>query len=163
MNSSFSYESIYRKYRTSVLSYISARIPSYAEAEDLCEEVFVKLLHLLENYDENKASVSTLIYKLSHDIVIDFYRTHKEYAELSEELAVLPSAEEIVMDKEKLTELAGALQKLPQQQRDILILRFYQGWTLGKIANKMGLTYHMTVSRQNKALESLRKMLKDKI
>ena len=98
------------------MSYISARIPSYGEAEDFdAKKVFVKLLHLLENYDENKASVSTPIYKLSHDIVIDFYRTHKDTLELSEELAVLPLRK--LCGQGETHRTGWCTQKLPQQQR----------------------------------------------
>ena len=148
---SFSREQLYREYRSLVLSYISARVSSDEDAEDICEEVFIKLFRMLETYDENRASVSTLIYRIAHNAVIDHLRTAHPREDLSEEQAVFPSAEDIVMDKGKL----------PQQQRVILILRFYRGWTLKKIAEKMGMTYKMASDRQKKALDSLRKMLKE--
>ena len=93
--------------------------------------------------------------------MIDYYRTSRTHEEVSEEAAVLPSAEDTVMDRAQARELAEALAKLPEQQRDILILRFYRGWTLVKIAKEMGLTYNMVVSRQKRALEKLREMLAD--
>lgn len=152
-------EMLYKEYRTTVLRYISARIPSWEDAEDLCEEVFAKLLRLLDSYDESKAAVSTLVYKLSHDIVVDWYRTHRRPLALFPEQEALPSAEETVINKEQLDVLKTALAKLPQEQRDILILRFCCGWTLVKIAETTGLTYNMVVSRQKSALKALRKML----
>ena len=158
---SFSHEQLYREYRSVVLSYISARVPSPDDAEDICEEVFIKLFRMLETYDENRASVSTLIYRIAHNAVIDHLRTAHPREDLSEEQAVFPSAEDIVMDIERSAELADAIEMLPQQQRDILILRFYRGWTLKKIAEKMGLTYKTAADRQKKALDSLRKMLKE--
>ncbi len=63
------------------------------------------------------------------------------------------------MDRERADELIKALSKLPQQQRDILILRFYRGWTLVRIAEEMGLSYNKVVSRQNSAFKTLRRML----
>ena len=158
---SFSREQLYREYRSLVLSYISARVSSDEDAEDICEEVFIKLFRMLETYDENRASVSTLIYRIAHKAVIDHLRTAHAREDLSEEQAVFPSAEDIVMDIERSAELADAIEMLPQQQRDILILRFYRGWTLKKIAGKMGLTYKTAADRQKKALDSLRKMLKE--
>ena len=157
MISPFLYESIYRKYRPIVFSYISQRVASREDAEDLCQDVFVKLSRALETYDEDKAAVSTLVYRIAHNAVIDYYRTSRTH----EEAAVLPSAEDTVMDRAQARELAEALAKLPEQQRDILILRFYRGWTLVRIAKEMGLTYNTVVSRQKRALEKLREMLAD--
>lgn len=163
MNPLPSSDRLYRDYKSRVLAYISARVPRPEDAEDLTGEVFVRLFRLMESYDENRASVSTLVYKLSHDIVIDWYRTRREFAELSEEQALLPSAEETVMDREKLAETRDALARLPQDQRDILILRFYRGWTLVRIAEEMGLPYFSVVAKKNKALDSIRRALGNRL
>ena len=159
MITSIAYERIYREYSPIVFSYISARVPSREDAKDLCHNVFVKLLRALETFDESKASVSTFLYTLAHNTVVDYYRTAHPYSEISEYDAVLPSAEDVVMDRSRLLEISDAISRLPQQQRDILILRFYRGWTLVKIAQEMGLTYNTVCSRQKSAFESLRRML----
>ena len=161
MNTSFVYERLYREYRPVVYSYISARLSSREDAEDLCQHVFEKLFHALDTFDGEKASFSTFVYQLTHNAVIDYYRTLHRHTELSEEDALLPSAENVVMDRAKATEIAAALRQLPRQQRDILILRFYKGWTLVRIAQEMGLTYDTVVSRQKSAFEKLRKLLPD--
>ena len=159
MISSFLYESLYRDYRKSVLSYISARVSSPEDAEDLCEEVFVKLLKALDTFDGEKAAASTLLYMLTHNAVIDYYRRSDRHTKLSDSEKVLPSAEEVVMDTERAEELTAALEKLPVHQRNILILRFYGGWTLVKISEQLGITYDTVVSRQKSALKTLRKLL----
>ena len=162
MISSFLYEKLYRDYRQTVLSYISARVSPPEDAEDLCEEVFVKLLKALETFDGENAAASTLLYRLTHNTVIDYYRRSHKFSKLSEREAVLPSAEEILMDTERAEELIAALEKLPRQQRDILVLRFYCGWTLVRIAEQMGITYNAVVSRQRSALEAIRRILEEK-
>ena len=159
MKLSFSPDQLYIEYKPIVMAYISARVTCNEDAEDICGDVFVKLFSLLESYDEKRASVSTLLYKITHDAVIDYYRRKREHDELSEDHAVLPSSEDIIMDRERADELIKALSKLPQQQRDILILRFYRGWTLVRIAEEMGLSYNKVVSRQNSAFKALREML----
>ena len=65
------------------------------------------------------------------------------------------------MDRARVQEIAEALHRLPEEQRDILILRFYKGWTLVRIAKEMGLTYDTVVNRQRRAFQELRKMLSD--
>ena len=93
--------------------------------------------------------------------MIDYYRTNRVHAELTERDAALPSSEDVVMDRARLKELAAALRLLPQEQRDVLILRFYRGWTLVRIAQEMGVPYHTAVNRQKSGLERLRKILSD--
>ena len=163
MDNSFAYERLYKEYRPTVYAYISARVSSREDAEDLCQHVFVKLYKALETFDREKASMSTFVYQLSHNAVIDYYRTSHRHEALSEDDAVLPSAENVVMDRAKAEEIAAALSQLPQQQRDILVLRFYRGWTLARIALETGLTYDTIVSRQKSAFEKLRKLLKERI
>lgn len=161
MNTSFVYERLYKEYRPMVYSYISARLSSREDAEDLCQHVFVKLYKALDTFDGEKASLSTFVYQLAHNAVIDYYRTLHTHTELSEEDAFLPSAENVVMDRARSAKIAEALRQLPQQQRDILILRFYRGRTLVQIAQEMELTYDTVVSRQKSAFEKLRKLLPD--
>jgi RNA polymerase sigma-70 factor (ECF subfamily) len=163
MDTSVNYERIYREYRPTVYAYISARVSYREDAEDLCQHVFVKLYKALETFDGEKASMSTFVYLLSHNAVIDYYRTSHRHDVLSEDDAVLPSAENVVMDRAKAEEIAAALSQLPQEQRDILVLRFYRGWTLARIAQETGLTYDTVVSRQKSAFEKLRKILKERI
>ncbi|MBQ5310712.1 MAG: sigma-70 family RNA polymerase sigma factor [Oscillospiraceae bacterium] len=155
----FSAEKLYEQYRKKVLGYISSRISSWEDAEDLCEEVFVKLFRALETFDAKEAKVSTLIYKMSHDIVIDYYRTHREHSELDENSAVVSGADDIVADSEKANELKAALEQLTEEQRDIIILHYYKGITLLKIAEMMGMTYKMVKYRHTTALEQMKGIL----
>ena len=155
----FSPEKLYEQYRKKVLGYISSRISSWEDAEDLTEEVFVKLFKAMEKFEEREAKISTLIYKMSHDIVIDYYRTHREHSEIDENSAVVSGADEVVADSEKLTELKTALEKLTEEQRDIIILHYYKGITLLKIAEMMNVTYRVVKYRQSTALEQLKGLI----
>ncbi|MBR4225150.1 MAG: sigma-70 family RNA polymerase sigma factor [Oscillospiraceae bacterium] len=155
----FSPEDIYRQYRRKVLGYISSRISSWEDAEDLCEEVFVKLFKAMERFDAKQAKPSTLLYKLAHDIVIDYYRTHKEHGELNEGSATVSGADDIVGSSMRLDELKEALLQLPEEQRDIIVLRYYKGITLLKISEMMGMSYKMVKYRHSQALEAMKKLL----
>lgn len=150
---------LYHRYRDKVLGYISSRISSYQDAEDLCEEVFLKLYKAVKNFDGKQAKVSTLLFKLTHDIVIDYYRTHKEHAELEDETASVEGADELVFDSEQLSSLKEALEKLSEQQREVIILHYYERMTLLKISEVMGLSYKMVKYRHSTALDELKKHL----
>ena len=158
-----SHEQFYTEYRDTVLAYISARVPSYEDAQDLCQEVFIKFFRALERFDGSRAAVSTLIYKITHDTVIDHHRTFHTYTSLDEIGESVPSTEDIYVENEKYTLLRDSLKELPEQQRDILIMRFYAGLSLSEIVERTGLSYHMTVKKQREAFAALREKLRDRI
>ena len=95
-------EQFYTEYRDTVLAYISARVSSYEDAQDLCQEVFIKFFRALERFDGSRASVSPLMYKITHDIVVDHHRTFHTYTSLDEIGESVPSTEDIYVENEKI-------------------------------------------------------------
>ena len=147
---------IYSQYHTKVMGYIYARLRSRADAEDLCQDVFEKVHLKLDSFDPEKASVSTWIYSITRNSVIDFYRRSRPAAELDENLAHDAMVDDDLLNDETLEELAQALAKLPAQLREIVVLRYYDGIPLTEIAKKTGLSYGAVKLRHAKALGLLR-------
>ena len=102
------------------------------------------------------------MYKITHDIVVDHHRTFHTYTSLDEIEESVPSTEDIYVENEKYILLRDSLKELPEQQRDILIMRFYAGLSLSEIAERTGLSYHMTVKKQREAFAALREKLRGK-
>ena len=146
---------IYTQYRGKVFSYIRARISSYADAEDLCADVFEKILIKLDTYDSEKAALSTWVYTITRNCVIDFFRRNRPQDELSEDMPSEDGVDEDLLNRETLSELAAALKLLPETLREIIVLRYYDGKPLTEIAKIMGLSYGAVKLRHNAALEKL--------
>ena len=160
MGEQFSKEQIYKDYKDKVFAYIRNHVNSIADAEDLCEDVFVKIFEKIDTYDENKSRLSTWIYSVTSNTVIDFYRTNHISSEIPEDLSdERSSIEEDYLDQENLEALAGALLELPQEQMDIIVLRYYKGLTLQEVAEKMSLSYGITKLRHREALGTLQRLL----
>ena len=160
MGSVISNEEIYLKYKDKVLGYIRNHVNSPEDAEDLCSDVFIKIYSKIDTFDETKASLSTWIYAMTSNTVIDFYRTNHIHSEIPEDLAEDKSLiEDEVLNNESLEELAGALRSLPQEQMDIIVLRYYKGLTLQEVAEKMNLSYGVTKLRHREALGRLKDLL----
>ena len=160
MGEQFSKEQIYKEYKDKVFAYIRNHVNSIADAEDLCEDVFVKIFEKIDTYDENKSRLSTWIYSVTSNTVIDFYRTNHISSEIPEDLSdERSSIEEDYLDQENLEALAGALRELPQEQMDIIVLRYYKGLTLQEVAEKMSLSYGITKLRHREALGTLQRLL----
>ncbi len=154
-------QQVYLAYHDKVLAYIRSRINRWADAEDLCANVFEKILRNLPEFDQTKASLSTWIFTITRNTVIDYYRKAKPSEELDENLQDGSEVDDSLLTRESLSELARALQSLPSQQRDLLILRYYDGKTLTEIAAMMNLSYGAVKLRHQAALREMRRLLQD--
>lgn len=154
-----SLEQVYTDYYAKVMGYISARIRNWADAENLCSDVFMKIQEKLDSYDDSKASVSTWVFTITRNTLIDHYRRKKPTEELDENLSDDSEVDESLLSRETLSELAGALMKLPEQMRDIIVLRYYDGKPLTEIAEMMGLSYGAVKLRHQNALMLIREKM----
>lgn len=149
-------ETIYSQYYSKVAGYIHSRIRNRADAEDLCSDVFEKIQRKLPDFDPAKASVSTWIFTITRNTVIDHYRHSKPSEELDENLSDNTELDESLLNNETLSELAGALRALPEELRDIIVLRYYDGKPLTEVAEIMGLSYGAVKLRHQSAIVKLR-------
>ena len=149
-----SIDEIYEEYYQKVFSYINSRINNYHDSEDLCEDVFTKVFRNLEKFDESKSALSTWIFNITKNTLIDFYRTrHDSYVlldnyEYEEEKDGISEAE--------LADLAAALNKLSDEEKDIIVLKYYEGYSLKEIGEKMSLSYGVVKLRHNSALDKMK-------
>ena len=152
-------EQIYMEYHDRVMGYIYARLRSRADAEDLCQDVFEKVNMKLDSFDSGKASISTWIYSITRNSVIDFYRRSHPHEEIDENMAQDGAVDDSLLNNETLDELADALERLPAQLREIIVLRYYDGMPLTEIAKKMNLSYGAVKLRHSLALDMMRKSM----
>lgn len=153
------FEQVYARFKDKVARYICGKIPNEHDAEDLVSDVFVKVFNGLSGFDEKKASLSTWIYSITQNAVIDYYRKTKSVCELPEELCFDENIEEKMINEEMLKSLADALGKLSQRERDIIILHYYNGKTLKSIAEIMDISYSYIKLLHANALKALRETI----
>ena len=151
---------VYEEYGGKVMGYLRARIRNTAEAEDLCSEIFEKVIRKAEDYDQSKAAVGTWIFTITRNTLIDHYRKTKPTEELDENLADAEELDEGLLNQETLSELAAALRTLPEQLRDIVVLRYYDGKPLTEIAGIMNLSYGAVKLRHQNALLLLKERMR---
>ena len=159
MESTMTYEQVYQSYSGRIMSYIRPRINNPTDAEDLHSIIFTKVFEKFSSFDQTKASVSTWIYTIARNTLIDFFRTRKIHEELGDDDIVEEDAFQGILDEETLDELASALEKLPQRERDLIILHYYHNMQLKEIALKLHMSYSNCKLVHNKALMKLRQYL----
>ena len=155
-------DQIYTEYGGKIMGYIRARIRNRADAEDLCSEVYEKILRKADDFDPEKASLNTWVFTITRNTVIDHFRRMKPTEELDENLSDNEELDVDLLNQESLGELAAALRSLPQQLMDIIVLRYYDGKPLTEIAELMDLSYGAVKLRHQNAILMLRTALEDK-
>ena len=159
-----SVEELYTEFGTKIRAYVFSRIKDHYDAEDIVSQVFLKLTENIGEYDAAKASYSTWIYTISQNTVRDYFRKHQknENCELPDDLP-LPDlhadVENKLLQQETLDTLAEALQRLPERERDIIILRFYHDLPAKEVAEKVGVSYANVRYLQTIAIKKLRDYL----
>lgn len=150
---------LYVEYSDKVLRYIRGKVNNEHLAEDLCSDVFLKVYENLDRFDETKSSLSTWIFTITRNTLVDYYRTRRVFEEVPETLEDGSSVEDDVCREEMLELLADAMEKLEERERDLIILRYYKGLNLRQIAERMDVSYAYVKIIQNKALGKLREFL----
>ena len=152
-------EEIFKNYHDRVEHYIYGKVCDRYTAEDLTSVVFLKVYEKLSTFNNSKASISTWIFTIANNTVIDYYRTHKITEEIPEEIPEDSNLDDTILQEEMLDELANALSQLPERERDLLVMRFYHNMTLKDIALKMGMSYANAKIVQQKALFKMRSLI----
>ncbi|PWM49201.1 MAG: hypothetical protein DBX39_05320 [Bacillota bacterium] len=156
-------EKIYMEYSSKVLRYVRSKISNPQDAEDVCSSVFLKVQRGLPEYDKSRSSLSTWIYSIAHNAVIDFYRRSHKNVQLDEEIACTEDGFEDIYNDEALNALAAALESLSPRESDIIVLHYYSGKSLKEIAALMDMSYSNIKVVHKKVISRLKKQLQFKI
>ena len=160
MNNADVMEKIYLEYKEKVFRYVRGKVANAADAEDVTSEIFLRVQTSLDSYNEEKATLSTWIYTITHNAVCNYYREECKRALTLDENALYSNRDNEVMDEienELLKEsLALALETLTEREQDIIVLYYYHESPLRDIAIKMGITYTNAKFIKHNAIAKLR-------
>jgi len=165
-----SLEILIKSYLKPIYSFVYRYVRNEQEAEDITQEVFVKVWRNLKKFDQDK-SFKTWIFSIAKNTSIDWLRKKKaipfsnfENKEgkniLTEKLtdpAPLPNE---ILERVGIAEtLNAAMSQLIPKYRIVLSLRYNNYFTFGEIAESLGEPLHTVKSRYRRALIQLRKLL----
>ena len=165
MNKTDVMEKIYLDYKDKVFRYVLGKVRNTQDAEDVTSEIFLKVQSSLDSYDEEKATLSTWIYTITHNTVCNYYRNQSRCALSLDENALNSNTDDGVMaeiENEILKEkLAIALETLTEREQDIIVLYYYHEIPLRDIATKMGITYTNAKFIKHQAISKLKLAIKN--
>jgi RNA polymerase sigma-70 factor (ECF subfamily) len=134
---------VYDRHFARVYNYVRWRVSGTAAAEDAVSRVFERALDAWDAYDPARAPVDAWLFAIARNAVLDHFRASGRAA-LPLEAAGDPAggdapAGEALERDESLRQLAAALERLGEREREVLALRFGAGMSHGQIAEHLGI------------------------
>jgi RNA polymerase sigma-70 factor (ECF subfamily) len=171
--SAFSY--LVQKYRRAMVHFMYRMAHSPAVAEDLAQEVFLRVYRSRESY-EASAKFTTWLYRIATNLAVNHIRDTRHErqgnmasldepdTETGQTLDVAdskPTTEEIIIQRERMAAIRSKVESLPERQKLAVLMHKYQQMDYKQIADVLKLSESATKSLLFRAYESLREQLKE--
>ncbi len=155
---------IYDHYEAKIYSYIYHRVGSQPVAQDLTSQVFLRVLEAIQYQRAWDSSFSGWLYRIAHNLVIDHYRRRGRDTQVPiDDLPMLPShsegPEHAAERALTAASLRNAINRLTEEQAQVVTLRFLEGLSITEVAELMGKTEGAIKAMQYRAVTSLRRLL----
>lgn len=154
---------LYERLSPKVYSYLYYHLNARTQlAEDLTEDVFIKVLEKLHRYQDRGVPFSAWVFRIAHNHLIDYVRAQPKQGVMSiDECPDLPEhRSERTLDLALTqTELNRAIGHLTTDQRRVVELRFLQGMSTAETAHALGKSEDAVKKLQSRGLQVLKKNL----
>jgi len=153
-------EQVWEAFHTPLHQFIRRRVSDETMAEDLLQDVFLKI-HLHMDALKDVKRLESWLYQITRNAIVDYYRTNKPMMTL-DAAGVLDLPEELSDDdiaSELLPCVRAMVLALPEQDRQALILTEYQGLTQKELGERLGISFSGAKSRVQRAREKLKQQL----
>lgn len=154
---------LYEHYYPHIRRFFAVKLKDGAQVDDLTAQTFEKALANLDKFTWRGHPFSAWLYRLANNLLIDHYRSlsKQNYASLESQVVDVPE-EKLSMDGELRLEwehssITALVQKLPKSQQQILILKFYEGYTNRKIAEMLKISESNVGTILHRVVKKLRR------
>ncbi len=158
-----------RRHKQRIFSTIYFLVKDQELAEDLFQETFIKIILSLrkKNYNEQGKFLPWAL-RIAHNLVIDHFRKEKlmplqhdreEYSVFDILASENRDASEEMIHNEKIQFIRGLLEKLPFEQREVVILRHYAGLSFKEISKMLNININTALGRMHYAVLKMREMV----
>jgi len=170
-NSAF--DILLNRHRDMVYSYIFFIVRNRELSEDIFQETFVKAIITIKQgrYTEN-GKFRAWLSRIAHNLIIDNYRQEKNEQTISNddcEVDLFNNAklsegtiEDEIIKNQILTDVKKLVEYLPDNQREVLLLRYYQDLSFKEIADITGVSINTALGRMRYAILNMRRMAEEK-
>jgi RNA polymerase sigma-70 factor, ECF subfamily len=161
-------ETLYDRYSGLVYKLALRLLSTEEAAADLTQEIFLALWNKPEKYQADRGSLGVFLSVMTRSQALNRLRSAKSQQQLIQRfgrMAMPDSGDNPNLDRAALAELSqrvkSALKQLPEAQRQVLELAYYEGFSQSDITEKTGVPLGTVKSRSRQGLLKLRELLKD--
>ena len=149
---------LYVRYADDVLRYVNSFVHDHHEAEDITQNVFAKLIHAINKYEERAVPFTAWILRVARNAALDHMRARR--ATPCEEVRVEDDGRSHIAS-ERGRDLRQALSGLPEDQREVLVLRHIVGLSPTEIATTLGRSESSVHGLHHRGRRTLQSALQD--
>jgi RNA polymerase sigma factor (sigma-70 family) len=164
-----SFSVLVTRYKSKIYTTIYLVVKDEDVAEDLMQDTFIKAIKTLREgrYNEEGKFLPWIL-RIAHNLAIDHFRRERRYPNIvfedgSKVFNSLSFSEESIeslqIKRESHEHLRSIIKRLPEQQREVLIMRHYEDMSFQEIADATGVSINTALGRMRYALINLRKMM----
>jgi RNA polymerase sigma-70 factor (ECF subfamily) len=159
---------IYDRYRLILFGLVMRILHDRAEAEDVLQETFLQVWRRAGDFDEARGRAFTWLVTIARSRALDRLRSSASRSRVADEAAQMPhdevgDAAEDAVRSEEGTVVRQALAELPSEQRQALLLAYFEGLTQTEIAKRLGDPLGTVKTRMRSGTIKLRELLRDKL
>lgn len=158
-----SFAQIYDQFVDKIYKYVFFRV-GREDALDLTESVFLKVWENIKSYKTGKQYVSSWIYRIAHNAVVDHYRMSKQTVELTSNVPDMnKDSDPIVLTARKMNResLSKAISKLKRKYQQVIVLKYVNELDNKEIARIMNKTEGSMRILKFRALKALKQILEE--
>lgn len=154
---------IFNEYYPKIYKYTLYRVGDHSTTEDLVSEVFEKVVAKYYTYNPQKAKISTWLFAIANNTIINHYKRSQYQAESIENKKIESQhrLEDVVIEKETKEQLLEAMLCLDERQRNVIALKFGANFTNRDIARMLDLTESNVGTIIYRSLKRLREVLNE--
>jgi len=166
------FDELLQRHQKDVYNYIYFIIKNRDLAEDVFQETFIKAIMTIKQgrYTEN-GKFRAWILRIAHNLIIDYFRQERNENTVSNdevEVDLLNKAylcdatiEENLIYDQIMKDIRKLIDFLPDSQREVLEMRYYQGMSFKEISDKEGISINTALGRMRYAILNMRKMVEE--
>ena len=158
MNTADRTNAIWQQYRERLHGYIAKRVHETGAADDILQDVFLKVHTHLNTLRSQDRMVSWL-YRVASNAVYDYYRTQRPWEEIPEELAAPEPEADVIAELSECVK--PFIEGLPERYRTALVQSELEGVSQKEVAARMNLSHSGAKSLVQRGREKLRVLLMD--
>ena len=167
-------ERLINKHRDRIYLYIISKVKIQSLAEDIFQDTFLKVIKSLKKGKYNEqGKFLPWVMRIAHNLEIDHFRKSKRISIIQnlkkdsdfDFLNLISDEsknfEKNILKKEQFKELNYIINKLPEDQKEVLIMRYYEDLSFKEIADKSNVSINTSLGRMRYALINLRKIMSE--